>query len=150
MPNRISITLVAVGISMLTGLARGESPAPKYAGQWTAISDGILADLSKDNPKPRNEFEKATAGIGVDRTNGDVYLMTNTMFGPDESRMIVGCPDGLYESSDAGKTWTFAVPLAPQIKILKYGQFGNYAWDPIHHVFYASKMGQPADQYVVK
>lgn len=341
MPNRISIALIALGISILTGLARGEAPAPKYAGQWVVISDGILADLGKDNPKPRNEYEKGTAGVGVDRTNGDVYLMANNigickstdqgktfalvsgknvtgrfeygwginidpagkrlmcfsiygssarsddagmswtkstmnhmdygavdwadtgkaflaighesggkllystdagkewktlgkgfsavglfdagtlmsfsksdgfvrstdggtswakvsdeklaapvmvvfknvgywlgesglliskdkgatwtsggplpkgtclgpMFGADESHMVVGGPEGLYESTDAGKTWTYAVPLAPQIKILKYGQFGNYGWDPIHNVFYASKMGQPGYQYVVK
>ena len=70
------------------------------------------------------------------------------MFGKDETHMVVGAPDGLYESKDAGKTWAFAVPLAPAIKINKRGWFGNYGWDPINNIFYASNMSKPAYKYV--
>ena len=66
------------------------------------------------------------------------------MFGADESHMVVGCPDGLYESKDAAKTWTLVAPPAPQIKVMKNGQWANYGWDPVHNIFYASQMMKPA------
>jgi hypothetical protein len=72
------------------------------------------------------------------------------MFGADESHIVVGCPDGLYESKDGGKNWVLAVPLAPKIKILKAPQWANYAWDPVHNVFYASQMMEPAYRFEAK
>jgi photosystem II stability/assembly factor-like uncharacterized protein len=72
------------------------------------------------------------------------------MFGADESRILVGCPDGLYESKDGGKTWVLAVPLAPEIKVLKQGLYGTYGWDPGRNIFYASQMMKPAYRYVGK
>ena len=72
------------------------------------------------------------------------------MFGADESRMMVASPDGFFESKDAGKTWALAAPLAPKIKVQRYGQWANYAWDPIHNIFYASQMMEPAWRYVAK
>jgi len=72
------------------------------------------------------------------------------MFGADARQMVVGSPDGLYQSNDGGKTWALAVPLAPGIKILKGGQWANYAWDPINNIFYASQMTKPAYKFVAK
>src|SRR5258706_1884273 len=72
------------------------------------------------------------------------------MLGADETRMVVGCPDGLYESKDAGKSWALAAPLAPEIKVRKYGQLANYQWDPVHNIFYASQMMKPAWKFVAR
>jgi len=72
------------------------------------------------------------------------------MFGADELRMMVVSPDGFFESKDGGKTWALAAPLAPEIKVQKYGQWANYAWDPVHNVFYASQMMKPAWRYVAR
>jgi photosystem II stability/assembly factor-like uncharacterized protein len=334
----LAIPLLACLVAVI---ARAEPPKPLYAGEWVTISDPILAELEKDHPKSKDKFTTMTAGIAVDRTSGDVYLMANNigickstdqgknftlmsgksvtgrfetgwglnidpaggrlmcftiygsagysgdggktwqtsktghldygavdwsdtgkallaighesggkllfsldagkewktlgkgysaaglfdaktllsfakdqglvrstdggtnwtkvsneklsapvmvefkgtgywlgekgllvskdegatwtvtaplpkgaclgpMIGADETRMVVGCLDGLYESKDAGKTWALAAPLAPEIKVQKYGQWANYAWDPIHNIFYASQMMKPAWKYVAK
>ena len=66
------------------------------------------------------------------------------MFGRDDRHMVVGAADGLYESKDGGKSWVLAAPLAPDIKVLTGGKYGTYGWDPIHDIFYASQMSQPA------
>ncbi len=333
--------VVALLACLFVGQTHAAPPKPLYEGQWVLISDGILAELEKDHPKGKDKFTAMTAGISVDRTNGDVYLLANNvgickstdqgktfalvsgkavtgrfeygwglnidpaggrlmcftiygsagysgdagktwmpsktghldygavdwsdtgkallaighesggkllfsvdagkewktlgkgyaaaglfdaktlmsftkaeglvrsadggekwakvsdekiaapvmvefkgtgywlgetgllvskdkgatwsvagpvpkgaclgpMFGTDETRMVVGCPDGLYESKDSGKTWALAAPLAPEIKVLKTGQFGNYGWDPARNIFYASQMMKPAYQYVGK
>ena len=71
------------------------------------------------------------------------------LFGRDERTMVVGAPDGLFESHDAGKSWTLAAPLAPEIKVLKGGLYGTYGWDPLRNIFYASQMRMPAYRYVI-
>ncbi len=108
----------------------------KDTGYWLG-ENGLL--LSKD--------KGATWSVAAPLPKG---ACLGPMFGADEAHMLVGAPDGLYESKDTGKTWTLAAPLAPEIKILKYGQFGNYGWDPIHNIFYASQMMKPAYQFVAK
>jgi photosystem II stability/assembly factor-like uncharacterized protein len=333
--------MVFLCLAVVASYAKAEPAKPVYSGQWVAISDGILSELEKDHPKSKDKFATMTAGIGVDRTNGDVYLMANNigickstdqgktftlvsgktitgrfetgwglnidpsggrlmcftiygsagysgdggktwlqskmghldygavdwsdtgkallaighesggklvysadagkewktlgkgyagaglfdaktllsttkadglvrstdggakwakvsdeklaamvmvefkgvgywlgekgllvskdkgatwniaaplpkgasigpMFGADEMHMVVGCPDGLYESKDGGKNWALAVGLAPKIKILKSPQWANYAWDPVHNIFYASQMMEPAYRFEAK
>jgi photosystem II stability/assembly factor-like uncharacterized protein len=333
--------VVAFVVGMFAGSGKAEAPKPIYSGEWITISDALLADLEKDHPKSKDKFATMTAGISVDRTNGDVYLLANNigickstdqgktfslvsgktitgrfetgwglnidpaggrlmcftiygsagyspdagktwqqskvghldfgsvdwsdtgkamlaighesggkllfstdagqvwktlgknysatgmfdsktllsftkteglvrsadagetwakasdeklsapamvefkgigywlgengllvskdkgvtwaiaapvpkgaslgpMFGADENHMVVGTPDGLYESKDGGKTWAMAAPLAPKIKIQKAPLWANYGWDPIHNIFYASQMMEPAYQFVAK
>ena len=72
------------------------------------------------------------------------------MFGAGPLQMVVGSPDGLYQSNDGGKNWVFAVPLAPEIKIRKGGLWATYGWDPIHDIFYASQMSKPAYRFVAE
>lgn len=340
--NHRLIAIVTTAVGLFVGAAKAEPSAPLYTGKWTVISEGILSELGKTHPESKDTFTRMTAGIGVDRTNGDVYLMANNigickstdqgqtfalvsdkavtgrfetgwginidpaggrlmcfsiygscaysgdagktwtpsktnhldygavdwadtgkallaighesggkllfsedagkewktlgknyssvglfdkktllasiaktngivrstdggetwtkvtdetpaapvmvefkgvgywlgehgllvskdkgatwtlagpvpkgatlgpMFGTDERAMVVGSPDGLYQSKDGGKTWALAVPLAPEIKIQRGGQWANYAWDPIHNIFYASQMTKPAYQFVAK
>jgi len=56
------------------------------AGEWTPISDGVLAKITSDGKKIG--WPGATGGITVDRTNGDVYMVV--------------CDNGLWKSSDKG------------------------------------------------
>lgn len=60
-------------------------------GQWTVISDSILDELSKTHPAPTDPYATVTAGISVDRTNGDVYMLANNI--------------GICKSTDKGKTF---------------------------------------------
>lgn len=63
----------------------------QMSGQWIAISDGILADLGKTHPPSSDPYARMTAGISVDRTNGDVYLLANNI--------------GICKSTDQGRTF---------------------------------------------
>lgn len=72
------------------------------------------------------------------------------MCGRTANDLVVGSPDGLYQSKDGGLTWDFAVPLAPAIKIQPGAKWATYGWDPTHNIFYASQMIQPAYKFVAK
>ncbi|HET6250138.1 MAG TPA: hypothetical protein VFE47_20775 [Tepidisphaeraceae bacterium] len=342
MKTRVLFTFMLACIGMFLATAKSDTAKPLYTGQWTVISEGILTDLAKAHPLSKDTFARMTAGVGVDRTNGDVYLMANNigickstdqgqtfalvsgtdvtgrfetgcginidpaggrlmcfsiygscaysadagktwtkstlshldygavdwsdtgkallavghesggklvysedagvkwktlgkdywavglfdhktllasiekkdgivrstdggviwnkvseekvacpvmvvfkgtgywlgehglleskdqgatwtnagalpkgaclgpMFGKDAGHMVVGAADGLYETKDGGKTWEYAVPLAPEIKVLKGAKFANYGWDPNKNIFYASQMTKPAYKYVAK
>ena len=105
-------------------------------GYWL-VESGLLA--SKDKGATWSLVGPAPKGACV-----------GPMFGSDALHMVVGAPDGLYQSSDGGKAWAFAVPPAPDMKIRPRGQWANYAWDPINNIFYASQMSKPAYKYVAK
>jgi len=87
-----SIIVSLLAMAFLAGGAKAEPPQPLYKGQWVPISDAILAELEKDHPKSKDKFTAQTAGIAVDRTNGDVYLLANNI--------------GICKSTDQGKTFT--------------------------------------------
>lgn len=59
--------------------------------QWTNISDGLMAELGKTYPESSDIYARGTAGISVDRTNGDVYLLANNI--------------GICKSTDQGKSF---------------------------------------------
>ncbi len=59
---------------------------------WTPISDGILAELARTHSASADRFTHETAGISVDRTNGDVYLLANNV--------------GICKSTDQGRTFS--------------------------------------------
>jgi photosystem II stability/assembly factor-like uncharacterized protein len=56
-----------------------------------SISDGILTELSKTHQPSSDPYATLTAGVSVDRTNGDVYLLANNI--------------GICKSTDQGKTF---------------------------------------------
>jgi hypothetical protein len=85
------MTVAAVVLILLNGV-RGEAPKQIYTGEWVAISGPVLAELEKDHPVSKDKFARMTAGISVDRTNGDVYMMANNI--------------GICKSVDAGKSFT--------------------------------------------
>jgi photosystem II stability/assembly factor-like uncharacterized protein len=69
------------------------------------------------------------------------------MFGKDQNQLVAVGAEGIMRTDDAGKTWKVVAPLAPQINLK--GPGANYAWDPVHNVFYASQMGKATFRYVV-
>src|SRR4051794_10644485 len=90
--RQLSFVVVALAGLVVAGAIGAEPPKPAYSGSWEVISDAILADLAKDQPRSKDAFTTMTAGIGVDRTNGDVYLLANNI--------------GICKSTDQGKTFT--------------------------------------------
>ncbi|HWE95843.1 MAG TPA: sialidase family protein [Tepidisphaeraceae bacterium] len=89
--NHRLIAIVTAAVGLFVGAAKAEPPAPLYSGKWSVISEGILAELGKAHPESKDKFTTMTAGIDVDRTNGDVYLMANNV--------------GICKSTDQGKTF---------------------------------------------
>jgi photosystem II stability/assembly factor-like uncharacterized protein len=126
--------------------------------KWTKVSDERLAAAAmvefegvgywlSENGLMESKDKGATWTVVAPTPRG---ASLGPMFGADASQMVVGAPDGLYQSNDGGKNWVPAVPLAPEITVKKGGQFANYAWDPINNIFYASQMAKPAYKFVAK
>jgi len=65
---------------------------PAQAERWTPISDGILSELGQAHPPSSDPYARQTAGISVDRTNGDVYMLANNI--------------GICKSTDQGQTFS--------------------------------------------
>jgi hypothetical protein len=87
-------------------------------------------------------------GLLESRDKGKTWAVTGTavpavlgpFWGKTADHMMVVGKDGFQESTDGGKTWKKAAPLPPGFKVGGVGP--NYAWDPVHDVFYASSMGK--------
>ena len=58
---------------------------------WTRVSDNVLKDLGKTHAESPDIYARGTAGISVDRTSGDVYLLANNI--------------GICKSTNQGKTF---------------------------------------------
>ncbi len=71
----------------LTAVGRTQPVAP---GAWVPISDGVLKRLADEGKKP--SWPGGTAGVSVDRTNGDVYMIV-----PDQ---------GEWKSTDRAATFS--------------------------------------------
>ena len=128
------------------------------AGQsWTKVSDEPIAAPVMVLFKGIG-YWLGEHGLLVSKDKGLTWMVSagtpkgatlGPMFGRDERTMVVGSPDGLFESKDSGKTWVLLAPLAPEIKVLKGGLYGTYGWDSIHNIVYASQMRMPAYRFVV-
>ena len=66
------------------------------------------------------------------------------MFDPhDERHLAVAGGDGIFETTDGGRSWTHVASLPPKFDVPKPGWFTNVAWDPASETFYTSRMGFP-------
>ncbi len=69
-----------------------------------------------------------------------VNAILGPYFGKTADHMVVVGKDGFHESTDGGKAWKNVAPLPDGFKAGGVG--GNYAWDAVHDLFYASSMGK--------
>jgi photosystem II stability/assembly factor-like uncharacterized protein len=84
-PSQGTILAILFSIALsFAATARGEK------GQWTPISDDVISQLEKSGKKVG--YPGLTAGVAVDPASGDVYMVV--------------CDQGLWKSTDAGKTFT--------------------------------------------
>lgn len=82
---------IVAGVFVLTALLL-PSAVRAQKGQWTPISDGVIAQLQKDGKKIG--YPGLTAGVATDPATGDVYMVV--------------CDQGLWKSTDAGHTFSRA------------------------------------------
>jgi len=91
-------------------------------------------------------------GVAVSRDRGQTWSVSGAAikathgpyFGRDAKHLVIGSPDGLFESTNGGESWARVAPLPEGFAVNKSGQsYANFAWDPLHDVLYASSMGKP-------
>jgi len=123
---------------------------------WTPVSDESIAAPVMVGFKGVG-YWLGEHGLLVSRDRGATWSLTaatpkgaalGPMFGADARHMVVGAPDGLYETNNGGKTWTLAAPPAPDVTVLPGGKYATYGWDPIRRILYASQMMKPAYRYI--
>lgn len=128
------------------------------AGQtWTKIADrepiGRLVHIHKGKA-----YWLAKEGLLVSTNQGAAWTVQGSpveaSIGPffdskNEQRMVVAGGQGIFQTDDGGKVWELVSRLPPGFENLpKAGWFTNVAWDPVHNVFYVSRMGKPTFRLV--
>lgn len=84
---RIWLLALAVGVG---GLGREVGAADDERGKWVNVSDSLVKQIEAAGKKIG--YPGLTSGVGVDRTNGDVYLVI--------------CDNGLWKSTDQGQSFS--------------------------------------------
>ncbi|HEY3321996.1 MAG TPA: hypothetical protein VGP72_16130 [Planctomycetota bacterium] len=141
--------------TLITSKGQGLLRSTDNAATWTKVCD--------TNPTSRvmvlfggAGYWNTKEGLLVSKDKGATWSVQGTavdaVFGPyfgkdAENIVVVGKP-GFQETTDGGKTWKVVAPLPP-------GDFGgnwfpNFAWDPVHNVFYASRMGKQTFKFVIQ
>lgn len=120
---------------------------------WTKVSDreglGRVVTVSKGKA-----YWLTSDGLLVSNDKGATWSTqgqpVEASIGPyldpkDEKRMVVAGGKGIFRTSDGGEHWQHVADLPKEFeKLPKAGWFTNVAWDPVHDVFYTSRMGKPA------
>ncbi len=112
------------------------------AGEWTNISDSVLAQVKPGSGK----------GVLVSRDKGATWTMlgapVDAGYGPffdTAKHFVVVGKGGFSETKDSGETWENVAPLPVGFGTGRVGP--NYAWDPRANIFYASTMGKPTFKF---
>ena len=123
-------------------------------------SGATWARVAVGNPQTRipvlfrgRHYLGTSTGLLVSRDQGAswqeqgaaVGIWQGPFFGRDEAEMAVVGKEGVFLTRDAGASWTRVAELKSKEKgfLFTANWFGCYAWDPVHHILYASAMGNP-------
>lgn len=123
------------------------------AGQtWAQIADrepiGRIVSISKGKA-----YWLAKEGLLVSTDKGATWTLqgnpVEASIGPyfdpkNDKRMVAAGAKGILGTDDGGQSWKLVSRLPIDFeKLPKAGWFTNVAWDPVHDVYYASRMGKP-------
>jgi hypothetical protein len=123
---------------------------------WTKVSDEVAVShvmvVLKDAC-----YWLGEKGLLVSRDKGATWAVQGQpvqaawgpYFGKDEQHIVMVGKSGIQETTDGGRNWQFVAALPDELKELKVhpGWYLNFAFDPVHNVFYASQMGKPTYKY---
>jgi photosystem II stability/assembly factor-like uncharacterized protein len=118
---------------------------------WTKISDlepigRVVQVLNK------TAYWLGKEGLLISNDNGASWKVqgkpVEASIGPmldpkNEKHIVVAGVKGIFRTTDGGETWTKVATLPAGADIPKAGWYSNVAWDPVHDIFYVSKMGKP-------
>jgi photosystem II stability/assembly factor-like uncharacterized protein len=156
-PNAISMLGVLDATTFVYCSGKGIHRSTDTGATWTEVSTA--------NPQTRipvffkgRHYLGTASGLLASKDQGATWQSQGTavniwlgpFFGADENSMMVIGDGGVHLTRDAGQSWTRVAGLQPKAAGAGFSMapnwFGCYAWDPIHHVLYASSMGNPAYQ----
>lgn len=156
-PNRDRISMVGAMDAATLIYSKGE-------GIYRSTDTGVTwTKVSSANPQTRIpaffrgvHYLGTTAGLLVSRDQGATWQPQGTavniwqgpFFGGDQREIAVVGQDGVFLTRNGGETWTHVADLKPKESnyVFSPNWFGCYAWDPVHHLLYASSMGNPVYQ----
>jgi photosystem II stability/assembly factor-like uncharacterized protein len=119
---------------------------------WTKVADsqpnGRVCKVSRGTAYwlcPDGLLTSRDRGLAWAKTGDACPGSIGPMFDPADPRhLAIAGADGIFESADAGKSWSKVASLPPKFDVPKPGGwFTNVAWDPKRGLYYVSHMGQP-------
>ncbi len=150
--DRISMVGALNGTTLVYSKGEGIYRSTDTGETWTQVSNA--------NPQTRipvlfnGAYYLGTAtGLLISKDQGaswqtrgsTVNIWQGPYFGRDDQEMVVIGNDGVFETKNAGETWTRLASLKPKEGgfVFSPNWFGCYAWDPVNRLLYASAMGNP-------
>jgi photosystem II stability/assembly factor-like uncharacterized protein len=117
-------------------------------GYWTAAKRERNAREEVQKYLPLGLLVSKDKGATWEVQGGPIAAGAGPYFGKDEKNIMVVTREGLKTTDDGGANWTLAAPFpAGGYDFSPDGWFANFAWDPVHEVFYVSRMGKPAMKF---
>jgi hypothetical protein len=112
-------------------------------GRVVRILNGIAYWLGKDGLLVSNDNGASwqVQGNPVEASIGPLLDPKN------EKRIVVAGIKGIFQTADGGEIWSQVATLPAGVDIPKAGWYSNVAWDPVHNIFYVSKMGKPTYRF---
>jgi len=116
---------------------------------WTKVADCGFNRIGHAVVFMNTAYVTTTKGILTSADKCEHWTLTGdeqegflgpVMFGEGEKHLVVYGRRGFFESKDAGKTWTLAVPFGEDAT-MRSGRFEYGSWDPKTDCFYLTHIG---------
>ncbi len=154
-PDRLSMVGAMNATTLIYSKGEGIHRSTDLGVTWTQVSAAIPQTRIPVFLRGAHYLGTATGllvskdtGATWQRQGASVNIWQGPFFGRDEREMVVVGKDGVFQTRNAGETWTQVAGLKPKEGnyVFSPNWFGCYAWDPVNNLLYASAMGNPVYQ----